>query len=794
MLFRLRSAPLTLALSLALILALAPPLARAQAQPATNDAAHTREFHIEAGPLAAALARFSAQSGWGVSADAALTEGQRSPGLSGNFNDAQALRRLLAGTGLQWRQIATGSVVLVRPAPVNALEPVTVTASRSGKALGQTAQKVTVITREALQAQLAVNSDPSQVLSNLIPNYSPSRQKLTSWGESFRGRAPLFMIDGVPQSNPLRPGSRDSNTIDLSMVERIEVIHGASAEHGLGATGGIINFVTRRPEGGKLSQHAGISASAPTDYDHEGLGYKADYRVEGLNGDWDYLAALSYQSRGVAYDAKGRAVGIDNSQGDLMDTQSYDLLLKAGYWFDDNQNLQVTLNRFSLEGNQDYVTVDGDRATGQPTTSEKGHPEGKATSNQVLTTSVNYRHLNLAGNDLQAQLYLQRFRARFGGDRSAVYQDTSIAPAGTLFDQSENRSDKIGGKITVNRDGMLNGRLKLTSGLDVLQDTTRQTQLYTNRDWVPETRFRNIAPFLQSQFQVVPRLSVQAGVRYEYAKLDVDDFTTLASYGDGAQGNRVEGGTPSFDATLYNAGLTYQISEPLQLFANYSEGFGMPDVGRALRSITSPGLRVDDFLDLRPVDTDNREIGLRFNHDPVTFELSYFESDSDRGSILVQRNGVYELRRQKTEIHGAEADINWQVLERHRIGASYSHVTGRYDSDQDGHLDADLTPVNVSPDKLTLRWHAAWNDRFDSQLSGHHYFSRSFDNANHFEGYNLVDLALGYKLARGRITAGVENLFNEDYFSYFSQSATTLSYQYFKGRGRLLTLGYSLDF
>src|SRR5690606_15693579 len=173
----------------------------------------------------------------------------------------------------------------------------------------------TVITRQELEDQLAITGDQAQVLSNLIPGYAPSRQKLSNAGESFRGRNPLFLVDGVPQSNPLRDGSRDGYTIDLSMVERIEVIHGASAEHGLGATGGIINLVTRRPEGDRVRQHAGVSVSAPTDYESDGLGYKADYRVEGLHGKWDYLAGVTYQSRGLFYDANGDAIGVDNTQG-----------------------------------------------------------------------------------------------------------------------------------------------------------------------------------------------------------------------------------------------------------------------------------------------------------------------------------------------------------------------------------------------------------------------------------------------------------------------------------------------
>ncbi|HSX89304.1 MAG TPA: TonB-dependent receptor plug domain-containing protein, partial [Pseudomonas sp.] len=185
------------------------------------------------------------------------------------------------------------------------LDALTISATRARSEAGKTPQKITVISREQIEQQLAITSDHGQVLSNLIPSYSPSRQKMTSSGETFRGRSALVLIDGVPQSTPLRDSARDGYTIDLSMVERIEVIHGASAEHGLGATGGIINYVTRRPAGGTFKQHAGISFNGATDYESEGLGYKLDYRVEGNQGSWDYLAAASWQTRGMFYDADG---------------------------------------------------------------------------------------------------------------------------------------------------------------------------------------------------------------------------------------------------------------------------------------------------------------------------------------------------------------------------------------------------------------------------------------------------------------------------------------------------------
>ena len=156
------------------------------------------------------------------------------------------------------------STALIAEDDVMKLDELTITSTRSDTFLKDSPQVVTVITQEDIQQQMEFTSDTSQVLSSLLPSFSPSRQKLSSAGETFRGRSPLFLIDGVPQSNPLRDSQRDGHTIDLSMVERIEVINGASAIHGLGATGGIINFITKRPTANTLKQRMSVSTTMPT--------------------------------------------------------------------------------------------------------------------------------------------------------------------------------------------------------------------------------------------------------------------------------------------------------------------------------------------------------------------------------------------------------------------------------------------------------------------------------------------------------------------------------------------------
>jgi iron complex outermembrane receptor protein len=54
------------------------------------------------------------------------------------------------------------------------------------------------------------------------------------------------MIDGIPQSSPLRNNDREIRSIDPSVLERIEVVKGATSIYGNGAEGGIINYITQK--------------------------------------------------------------------------------------------------------------------------------------------------------------------------------------------------------------------------------------------------------------------------------------------------------------------------------------------------------------------------------------------------------------------------------------------------------------------------------------------------------------------------------------------------------------------
>lgn len=772
----------------------------------TEASAQAKRYSIPAGPLVGTLNRFAQEAGVSIVMDAGQVGVLRSPGLQGSHEVEEGFKGLLRGTGYTISKTAAGYMLV--PVPVlskpeakasvtskaesreeNVLQEVTVSASRSNMDAAKAPQTVQIIKKEEIEQQLAISSNSSDVLSNLIPSYTPSRGKMNGSGETMRGRTPLILIDGVPQSNPIRPTGREAHTIDFSMVERIEVIQGANAINGLGATGGTINIITRRPENGSFNQHVDVQATMPTsDVDSDGMSYKTTYRADGRQDKLDYLFAVSYENQGLYRDAEGRSIGADNTQGDLMDSRAYDLLGKIGYWLTDEQRLQLSVNRYRIKSKANYLAVTGNRALGIPTTSIEGQPRGTPPWNDVWTTALTYDHYNIAGMQLSAMFFHQKFEGLFGADNSATFQDATIAPVGALYDQSRASSSKYGSKVSLTKSDLVDGRLKVTTGFDTLIDSGKQDLYGTGRTWVPESEYNNLSLFAQGEFKLLDNLTLHGGVRKEYADLTVDSYRTLAKV-------NVQGGKLNFDETLYNLGLTFTPVQDLTFFTSYSEGFGMPDVGRVLRSIKTAGQNVDDMNTLAPILTKSVEFGGRFKRGNWDVNASLFQSDSDYGSRVIRVGDAFMLTREKNHIEGFDTSVAYRFNRMHQAKVAYTHTKGRYDSNADGTLDAKLDGLNVAPDRVIISLATDWNDKLSTFVQAQHAFTQSFDDpARHFKGYTLVDASVRYKLPKGTVRLAIGNLLNEDYITYYSQSALVEPLRYFAGRGRTLTIGYSIDF
>lgn len=137
---------------------------------------------------------------------------------------------------------------------VQTLEEVVVeSVRRVATPVSDVTRSVTVITKEELQVQSRLDRSAGSVLAQKVPGFSPSTVALTNYGQTLRGRNFQTLIDGVPQDTPMRNGLRSLQSIDINAVEQIEIIRGGTAVYGFGAEGGLINYITKRPEDGKVN-------------------------------------------------------------------------------------------------------------------------------------------------------------------------------------------------------------------------------------------------------------------------------------------------------------------------------------------------------------------------------------------------------------------------------------------------------------------------------------------------------------------------------------------------------------
>src|SRR5690606_18990001 len=89
-------------------------------------------------------------------------------------------------------------------ADTSGLSEIVVTAARTKLPPSALPLTVDVIDSQALAEQVAISGSVVDAVSSMIPSFSPTRQKLSGAGETLRGRSPLYAVNGVPQSTPLR--------------------------------------------------------------------------------------------------------------------------------------------------------------------------------------------------------------------------------------------------------------------------------------------------------------------------------------------------------------------------------------------------------------------------------------------------------------------------------------------------------------------------------------------------------------------------------------------------------------
>jgi len=670
-----------------------------------------------------------------------------------------------------------------------------VTGTRSPKAIDKIPGAVTLVTREDIQHTLAVTEDATAVLARTVPGYAEASQAMSNTGENLRGRVALRLFDGVPQGSPLREGTRNATFTDMGFVGRIEVINGPSASEGIGAAGGIINYISKVPT--KYGDEVSVSARYTSQFKDDSAGWKLGVNYAHKEDHWDFLAGVSRIERGMTYDGNGRRIGL-NTSGSVADSTADNLFVKGGINFgaNDEQRVQVSLSKFKIVGNGSYRLVDGDRATGSTNTSEKPGLFGTLSEmNDFSQLAASYRHNDLWGGTLTLDAYFADQFMRYPAENGTDRQDPLIAPLGTLVDQSEIRTRKRGLRNSYAKGDVFGVTgLELRGGVDLTQDTASQWLALTDRLWVPPMRYRSIAPWLQASYDIGP-VTLSGGLRREDGTLSVNDYTTTYFR------NRVfvQGGELSYTANLPNLGLVWKLPAGWSVFVATGKGFTLPNVGIPLRNINYTGQSVAGILDLQAVIVKNNEIGFNWRGAMGSLGGSYYKSKSDLGqslSIDPVTNDLL-LNRQPMHINGYEFSGELKASADLKLNVVYSHTSGKTWFTPGGPITRELGVLDVNPDKLGLS--ATWKfiPQADVQLGATKLRSRDLNEGTsaeeHTSGYTLFDLSANYDWGRGgKTTLGVENLTNKFYILSWSQVVGFRNY--WSGRGRVVSLSHAFTF
>lgn len=685
------------------------------------------------------------------------------------------------------------------PAP-QYIEQVIVTGSRFAESLDEVPVSVTVVTKEEIQQQLRVTPEIQSLMAILVPGLAPSNNSSSNSGTTLRGRAPLVMIDGVPQSTPLRNGGLGMRTLDPNVIERIEVVKGATSIYGNGAAGGIINYITRQPSEQSLSAEVSLAARASAVKFDDSLGYRTLASVSGTQDKLSYLVSYSRDERGVERDGEGDIIGTVYG---LSESVTQNIFTKANYQFDESQSLLFTYNYYEGQQNADLVDVLGSINDGEKTyavkrdadTPQLGDPQGPRGNHNVM---LKYTHNGLIpSTEMTIDAYGQVIENVF------FYSNSFANPnEGYTGGQSMIKSDKKGLRFNFNTGVQFNfSDADFIYGLDMLNDVTSQP-LLDGRLWVPEMDMNNVASYLQTKWVFADDIIVKSGVRHENIELSVDDYRTLercSSPDACATPLDVKGDTLDYKATTYNLAVKYQVTPLFNPFANYSQGADISDIGRLLRAAT-----VEDIALIQTEASiiDNYEIGIDSHFEKGDFSIAAYRSTSELGTSnsYNPNTGIYEPVRTPHKIWGYEAALNYRIADTLKASVNYSWVEGK-DESTDEYLDARI----ISPPKLVahLNWqpldeatigvthlHVGERKRFEPDANGN--WGGAYAPVS---AYDVVNLNASYQLNQWHLFAGIENLLNEEYMSARSQAYTYSGGAYNSmSLGTTVTAGFTYQF
>jgi hemoglobin/transferrin/lactoferrin receptor protein len=401
------------------------------------------------------------------------------------------------------------------------LTPIAVTATRSPKDVFLTPAPVGVFDRSDIRAR-APNTlvDLFRGQAGLdVSGVGLSQVRPVIRGQ--RGQRILLLADGLRLNNSRRQQDFGEipGLLDVSMIERVEVVRGpASVLYGSDAIGGVINVLTRTPE------LPGVHGSGGVRYSSADGQQRAYGAAGGRSGRWGVQLAAAVRGADD-YDAPRGDYGNITLASDtrVRDTRGRDWSADAyvGYrlgegreWFAHYQRYHADTSGFGYVDPAAY-------APGDPTVRIL-YPWQVFSK---LSTGLRAADLRLPFADrVEATVYRQE------NDRRLDFGIVIPTGPGSQIDIDQtNRTDLVTYGLRGELKKTIGARVALTYGVDYFHDRSNNSDSSTTTfvnmgpippstdtvPQVPNATYRSTGVFAQTDWNVLPRLSLLFGARYQ---------------------------------------------------------------------------------------------------------------------------------------------------------------------------------------------------------------------------------------------------------------------------------------
>jgi iron complex outermembrane receptor protein len=515
----------------------------------------------------------------------------------------------------------TAAAVVAQQEPPNTpqLSEVTVTSGRlPGESLpvSKIPANVTVITSEQIE-QSSELSVP-EILTHQVGIQNTdtvgfgidAKPNMRGYGDRT---GVLVLVDGVRVNNP---GDSTSNALWPSIppqdIERIEVIRGGgSTIYGEGAIGGVINIITKRDA---RRQFANVDAAAGN------LGYWRGHADGGSPwGRSRVYGSATYEQADGARDFS--AFYKETAQGNAGVTTA---------WGDFDGGVYYHKDRVRNPGNltpQQY--------------NDNPEQAGFATQmdNEITRLTLDWKNSFDSGFSAHVKPYLQSYN-EFISFPTWPAGDWKISqPSWGVTAQMNHTADVLGGQNVA------------TLGGEFIHQNMTSYNGSTTDGMSDYVHHATASVFAQNAIDVIEKLRLQAGVRYDTRSYDLSLF-------DWGTFSRTTG-SHNYDGFSPSGGAVYSFTKTESAYFNISRSYKLP-IGNDLISV-DPLYRSN--ADIKPVDATNYEVGFRWARwKEFSGSVALYHSDIENAIELnpfTFQNQNFDEKRNGVELGLQSAPVNW---------------------------------------------------------------------------------------------------------------------------------------